>query len=122
MVRPDHLMSRGLGSGMFHTDRFRFRGVRRPEVLTMRSKWSSVRKLWVRSRVTALMKRMRPRAWPGFEVTNFHLKRRRSSASPGLETRLIVKQADYLLHAARQILPQFVNPESNHTPAEALEL
>ena len=39
-----------------------------------------------------------------------------------LETSSIVEQADYLLHAARQILPQFVNPESNHAPAEALKL
>src|SRR5881396_309727 len=31
MIRPDHLMSRSFGSGMFHTDIFRFRGVRSPE-------------------------------------------------------------------------------------------
>src|SRR5205823_1754222 len=40
----------------------------------------------------------------------------------GLKTRSFVEQADYVLHAAWQILPQFVNPESNHAPAETLEL
>ena len=34
----------------------------------------------------------------------------------------IVEQVDYLLHAACQILPQFINPKSNHAPAEALQL
>jgi len=56
---------------------------------------------------------------PGFKVTNCDLKRRRYSASRGIETRSFAEQADYLLNAARQILPQFVNPESNHAPIDA---